>query len=257
LYVSATSGIRTVTFQEDTVAKFSLFTAAGPDALFAWFHFLSGVTWIGILYYFNFVQVPFMAEADAATKPGVTTKLLPRALWWFRWGAVVTVGTGLLIIGYKISQAGGGIMKTSWGVGISIGALLGIVMFLNVWLIIWPNQKKVIASAVAVAGGGAADPAAAPAAARAFLASRTNALFSIPMLFFMGNHRLVFFGAEPAMSVGVPMGICTLLIVLFELNALVGKKGEGPAKMLEKHVGVIHVGLVLTLIMYFVVDGLL
>lgn len=237
--------------------KFSMFTSAGPEFLMAWFHFIAGITWIGILYYFNFVQVPFMAEADAATKPGVVTKLLPRALWWFRWGAMFTVITGFVIIGLRIMQAGGAIMKTSWGVGISLGALLGTVMFLNVWLVIWPNQKIVIASQEAVSGGGQADPKAAGAAARAFLASRTNTLFSIPMLFFMGNHRLAFFGGEPAMSVGVPMGICTLLVVLFEAVALFGKKGAGPAKMLDKHVAVIHVGLVLALLMYFVVDGML
>jgi uncharacterized membrane protein len=236
---------------------FSLFTQAGPDMLFAWIHFLAGVAWIGILYYFNLVQVPFMAEAPAEAKPGVTRMLLPRALWWFRWGAVATLLSGFAILGYKIAIGGGAIMKTSWGVGISLGALLGIVMFLNVWLVIWPNQKIVIASANAVAGGGQADPKAADAGARAFLASRTNFLFSIPMLFFMGNHRLAFFSGEPAMSIGVPLGICTALIALFEIIALTGKKGAGPAKMLDKHVAVIHVGLLLALIFYFVIDGLL
>jgi uncharacterized membrane protein len=237
--------------------SFALFTSQGIEFTFAWIHLLAGIVWIGILYYFNFVQVPFMAEADAATKSGVVLKLVPRALWWFRWGAMITLISGLAIIGARIMTAGGAVMKTSWGVGISLGALLGIVMFLNVWLVIWPNQKVVIASQQAVSGGGQADPKAAGAAARAFLASRTNTLFSIPMLFFMANHRLSFFGAEPAMSVGVPMGICTLLIVGFELNALLGKKGVGPAKMLEKPVAVIHIGLVLAILMYLVVDGLL
>lgn len=235
----------------------ALLTNQGPDFLLAWIHLLSGITWVGILYYFNLVHVPFMAEADAATKPGVVAKLLPRALMWFRWGAVLTLLSGLAIIGAKVAQHGGAIMGTSWGVGISLGALLGIVMFLNVWLVIWPKQKIVIASQLAVSGGGQADPQAADAAARAFLASRTNALFSIPMLFFMANHRLTFFGGEPAMSVGVPMGIVTLLIVLFQAIALFGKKGQGPAKMLDKPVAVIHVGLVLALVMYLVVDGML
>lgn len=237
---------------------FSLFTQAGADMIFAWMHFLAGITWIGMLYYFNLVQVPFMAEAPAETKPGVIRMLLPRALWWFRWGAVATLLSGFLILGWKIHMAQSmAIMKTSWGVGISLGAVLGIVMFLNVWLVIWPKQKIVIASANAVAGGGQADPKAADAAARAFLASRTNFLFSIPMLFFMGNHRITFFSGEPAMSIGAPLGICTALIILFEVFALTGKKGAGPAKMLDKHVAVIHVGLVLTLIFYFVIDGLL
>ncbi len=235
----------------------SLFTEAGPDFLFAWIHFLAGITWIGILYYFNVVQVPFMAEAPAEAKPGVTRMLLPRALWWFRWGAMFTLLSGLAILVYRIAQGGGEIMTTSWGVGISLGALLGIVMFLNVWLVIWPNQKVVIASANAVAGGGQADPKAADSAARAFLASRTNFLFSIPMLFFMGNHRLSFFSGKPEMSVGVPLGICTAIIVLFEVIALTGKKGQGPAKMLDKHVAVIHIGLLLAVVFYFILDGLL
>lgn len=238
--------------------EFSLFTAAGPDLIFAWMHFLAGVAWIGLLYYFNLVQVPFMAEGPAEAKSGVVRMLVPRALWWFRWGALATLLSGLLILSYKIYLAGSmSIMKTSWGVGISVGALLGIVMFLNVWLIIWPKQKIVIASANAVAGGGQADPAAADAGARAFLASRTNFLFSIPMLFFMGNHRITFFSGEPNMSIGVPLAICTVLIALFEGIAIMGKKGAGPAKMLDKHVAVIHVGLVLALIFYFVIDGLL
>jgi uncharacterized membrane protein len=235
----------------------SLFTQAGPEFLVAWSHVLAGITWIGILYYFNLVQVPFMAEAPAETKPGVTRMLLPRALWWFRWGAAFTLLSGLAIIIYKIILGGAGVMSTSWGVGISLGALLGIIMFLNVWLVIWPNQKIVIASANAVAGGGQADPKAADAGARAFLASRTNFLFSIPMLFFMGNHRLVFFSGEPKMSVGVPLGVCTLVIAFFEFVALTGKKGQGPAKMLDKHVAVIHVGLVLAVLFYFLIDGLL
>ena len=235
----------------------SLFSKAGPEFLFAWFHFLAGITWIGLLYYFNLVQVPFMAEAPAEAKPGITRMLVPRALWWFRWGAVFTLLSGLAIILYRMAIAGASIMSTSWGVGISLGALLGTVMFLNVWLVIWPKQKVVIASANAVAGGGQADPKAADAAARAFLASRTNVLFSIPMLFFMGNHRLVFFSGEPKMSIGVPLGICTAITALVEANALWGKKGQGAAKMLDKHVAVIHIGLVLAFVFYFLVDGLL
>jgi uncharacterized membrane protein len=244
--------------------ELSLFTInQGFDALFAWMHFIAGVAWIGLLYYFNLVHVPFMAEAPAEAKPGVVTKLLPRALWWFRWGAMFTLLTGLAILiakmGVSVHNGGsaGDVMKSSWGVGISLGALLGIVMFLNVWFVIWPKQQIVIASANAVAGGGQADPKAADAAARAFLASRTNFLFSIPMLFFMGNHRITLFSGEPKMSIGLPLAICTVLIALFEGIALMGKKGVGPAKMLDKHVAVVHVGLVLALICYLVLDGML
>src|SRR4051812_11386681 len=177
---------------------FSLFSADGVQMIFAWIHFLAGITWIGLLYYFNLVHGAYMAEAPAEAKPGATRFLLPRALWWFRWGAVFTVLSGLAIIGEWMVQYGADFMMSSRGVGISLGALLGIIMFLNVWLVIWPNQKVVIASANAVAGGGTADPKAADSGARAFLASRTNFLFSIPLLFFMGNHRINFFNGTPA-----------------------------------------------------------
>jgi uncharacterized membrane protein len=252
---------------QEAAMELSLFTInQGFDAVFAWIHFLAGVAWIGLLYYFNLVHGAYMAEAPAEAKPGAVRMLLPRALFWFRWGAVFTLLSGLAIIAAKMGVSvhnggtAGDVMKSSWGAGISLGATLGIFMFLNVWLVIWPNQKVVIASANAVAGGGQADPKAADAGARAFLASRANFLFSIPMLFFMGNHRLNFFSGEnggPKMSVGVPLGICLALIVLFEVIALTGKRNAGPAKMLEKHVAVIHIGLVLTLIFYFVMDGLL
>ena len=171
-----------------------LLSQEGLAFLFRWIHFLAGITWIGLLYYFNFVQVPFFAETEAPVRSGAIAKLVPRALWWFRWGAMFTFLSGLAIILLRIVQGGGAVMSTSWGVTISIGALLGILMFLNVWLIIWPNQKIVIASTQAVLAGGQADPAAAGAGAKAFVASRTNTLFSIPMLFFMAaaSHLTLF-----------------------------------------------------------------
>ena len=137
----------------------------------------AGVVWIGILYYFNFVQTEFFKVTDAVTKSAVISKLVPRALWWFRYGALLTFISGLALAGYLANAVNFYIM---------IGMLMGTLMFLNVWLIIWPAQKIVIASTDAVIGGGEADPAAAGALARAGLASRTNTLFSLPMLFFMG-----------------------------------------------------------------------
>src|SRR2546427_632808 len=159
----------------------ALFSDAGIQFLFRWIHFLSGITWIGLLYYFNFCVAPFMAEADAATKSGATQKLVPRALWWFRWSAAVTFLAGVVILGLRRAS-----WSDPWGLTILTGAAFGTVMLANVWRVIWPNQKIVIANAVATAGGGQANPAAAGAARRAFLASRTNVVFSFPMLFFMG-----------------------------------------------------------------------
>lgn len=152
-------------------------TKIGLEMLLRWGHFMGGVTWIGLLYYFNLVQTEYFKEATGDAKSDAIQKLVPRALWWFRWGAMFTLITGLGIFAVK----GGGM-----SVDIYVGALLGVFMFTNVWLIIWPNQKIIIASATQVANGGAALPEAASALATAGLASRTNFLFSIPMLFFMG-----------------------------------------------------------------------
>jgi uncharacterized membrane protein len=154
--------------------------------LIRWVHFLAGVTWIGLLYYFNLVQVPFMKETDPNTKGGVVQKLLPRALWWFRYGALVTVLAGLLLLQEHWPKTGG-LFSSSWGVSISIGGLLGIIMFLNVWIFIWPNQKQVIRMTTEAAASKASPPPEMAKHARiAFLASRTNFALSIPMLFFMG-----------------------------------------------------------------------
>src|SRR5947209_15114752 len=112
--------------------------------LMRWIHFLSGVTWIGLLYYFNIVQVPFMKETDPGTKSGVVQKLLPRALWWFRYAALVTVLSGLIIVwSHFMHGHGHGIFSTSGGFRIAIGAGLGIIMFLNVWLSICPTKRVV------------------------------------------------------------------------------------------------------------------
>lgn len=152
-----------------------------------WSHFVAGVAWIGLLYFFNLVNVNFMKTLDAATKSKVVPELMPRALWWFRWGAVATVVPGLLLV-MDFVKGGGSLTASSWGRSIMAGGGLGLIMFFNVWVIIWPNQKKVIA---AVKAGQAADPVWAR---RAYLASRTNFVLSFPMLFFMGaaSHFPVF-----------------------------------------------------------------
>jgi uncharacterized membrane protein len=157
--------------------------------LMRWIHFLSGVTWIGLLYYFNIVQVPFMKETDPGTKSGVVQKLLPRALWWFRYSALVTVLSGLIIVwSHYMHGHGQGIFSTSWGISIAIGGGLGIIMFLNVWLLIWPNQKVVIRMTTeAAANRTSPSPEMAKHARVAFLASRTNFVLSFPMLFFMAT----------------------------------------------------------------------
>lgn len=201
-----------------------------------WIHLLAGVAWIGLLWYFNFVQTEYFKEADGSSKNDAIRKLVPRALWWFRWGAMFTFLSGVALLGIK--------QLTGWG--ILLGGILGTFMFLNVWLIIWPKQKVVIASAEKVASGGEADPAAAGALAKAGLASRTNTLFSIPMLFFMASSVHL----AQLMTASTVAKVVSLAIVLaLEVNAIVGK--QGPMASVK---GVIHMGLLLTLVLYLAVD---
>jgi len=177
------------------------------DVLFRYAHIVFGVTWIGLLYYFNFVQTEYVKEAEDAGKADVMAKLAPRALWWFRWAAMFTFLTGLVLLWWVSSQQ-------RYNLGISLGALMGTLMMLNVWLIIWPNQKIVI---------GLAEGDKAAAGPKAGLASRTNTLFSLPMLYFMvaSIHGLAASGGTemsmPALIIGL------VIIVVIEANAIWGK----------------------------------
>ncbi len=215
--------------------------------LFRWIHFFAGVAWIGLLYYFNFVQTEYFKEADAAAKSSAISKLVPRALRWFRYGALFTFLSGLALAGFL-----GGTINFY----IIIGMLLGTLMFLNVWLIIWPNQKTVIASNEQVLGGGEAMPEAAGALAAAGLASRTNTLFSLPMLFFMGaSAHLGGYGRVPMSSEGgvstLAMGLCILIVLALELNAIKGKMGP-----MASVVGVIHCGVALAAALFLLIQFL-
>jgi uncharacterized membrane protein len=213
--------------------------------LLRWLHFLGGITWIGMLYWFNLVNVKVQKDLDGAIKGRVNLNVIPKTLWWFRWGAMLTWFTGFIyfyylidgektghmplvwfVVGwavaflalaalYRVSVAGGplkdgrvlaiaisvvvifisyaiALMARNAGsssrvISIEVGGGLGTIMFLNVWMIIWPLQKKILAATRATVEAGAAAPTELPAwARRAFLASRTNAWLSIPMLFFMG-----------------------------------------------------------------------
>jgi uncharacterized membrane protein len=231
----------------------ALLSMDGVLFLLRWIHFFAGVTWIGLLYYFNFVQVPYFAETKTGAGTGEFRKLIYRALFWFRWGAMFTFLSGITILALNVVQGGHAVLAQSWGIAILTGGLFGTIMFLNVWLVIWPKQQIVLKSADAVAGGGQADPAAGPAGARAFLASRTNTLFSIPMLFFMGAARHL-----PILDEGQngwpAFAIIAVIAGAIEANMLVGKKGEGASKMLEKHATVIHVGIVLALVSYLLIE---
>jgi uncharacterized membrane protein len=150
--------------------------------LFQWLHVLFGVLWIGLLYYFNFVQVPAMPSIAAEHKPGVTKHIAPSALFYFRWGAAFTVLTGL-ILAHLYGELGAALTLQPEARLIGIGMWLALIMAFNVWFIIWPAQKKVLGMVEA------SDPDKASAAKRALIASRTNTLLSIPMLLAMTAFR--------------------------------------------------------------------
>ena len=162
---------------------------------FRWLHVFAGIVWIGHLYFFNFVNLPLQGKLDDAAKKTVNPHLMPRALWWFRWGAMVTFLSGLLLftliffhtpgIGFGanalLREAEGGLSdRARW---IMWGALFGSIMWFNVWFIIWPSQKKLLSGQVT-------GDAAAPVRAKAALASRINTYLSAPMLVGMlgANH---------------------------------------------------------------------
>lgn len=192
--------------------------------IFRYFHVIAGITWIGMLYYFNFVQTEYFKEAEADAKKDAMAKLAPRALWWFRWGAMVTFITGLYLF-HKLGAFTNLNLAPIW-----VGALAGTFMFLNVWLIIWPNQQVVL---------GMKEGDGPSSAAKAGLASRTNTLFSGPMLLGMlGSKHL----AVPLGGASTGLYLALGLIVLLELNALFGK--QGPMTSVK---GVIHMSALLTI----------
>lgn len=156
-------------------------------ALARWIHFMAGVMWIGLLYYFNFVQVAALKNAAAdGTAGGITKHVAPRALLFFRWSALVTWLAGAALLGDQFMNA----FTLSNGMApIGVGAWLGTIMLFNVWVLIWPNQKKILGIVSAT------DDEKNKARRVAFLASRTNTMLSIPMLFFMAagmSHRALF-----------------------------------------------------------------
>lgn len=160
--------------------------ATHPSSITVWLHALSGVTWIGLLYYFNFVQVPGVAQALAETSDGgpgaagINQYVAPRALLWFRWGALATWLTGAILLA-EVGILGDAFMLKSHAAIIGVGAWMGTIMLFNVWVLIWPNQKKILGL------DGKTHEANVIARAKlvALMASRTNTALSIPMLLSM------------------------------------------------------------------------
>jgi uncharacterized membrane protein len=199
--------------------------------LVRWGHLLFGITWIGILYYFNFIQGGYFKQASPEGLADAKAKLAPSALWWFRWGAMFTFITGVVLL---MGVSGQKVMNDY----IEVGALLGILMFLNVWLVIWPAQQIAL---------GMKDGDGPAAGAKALLASRTNTLFSAPMAFCMLASPHLGYSADHLVSAnGGGMGLyaAVAIVLVLEANALFGK--QGPMTTVK---GVIVSSLVLTAVL--------
>lgn len=185
-------------------------------------HVFAGLIWIGFLYYINFAQGAFLNEIDAPNKTVVQMKLFPRVMWWFRYAALWTFLIGLYLLAIYGKE-----MKftaTSYWVNILTGSLFGTLMAANVWFLIWPRQKLIIANATGVSKGDAPIAGIADQAVRATVASRTNVMFSISMLFFMlaGRH----WSYEVRADMVVVYAILLLIIAgALEFNAIWGKLG--------------------------------
>ncbi len=246
-------------------AALDIFSKEGFAFLSRWSHVVVGITWIGLLYYFNFVQVPAFAEMEGAARNNAIDKLASRALWWFRWAAVATVVSGLLILGFQEQLDDMSYFKSAPGMAIATGILLALTMFVNVWGIIWRNQKIVIANARNVQAGGEADPAAAGAGRKALLASRMNTIFSLPMLVFMvGTQHFPYdkVSFEPSGSKrAIYWAIMLVVWIAFELNALgkIGGTAPGGTRVIyDTHKNAIITGscyALLVLIVYALVLG--
>jgi len=206
------------------------------DVLFRYAHIVFGVAWIGLLYYFNFVQTEYVKEADDGAKADVMAKLAPRALWWFRWAALFTFLTGLVMLWWVSNQQ-------RFNLGIALGAFMGTLMMLNVWGIIWPNQKIMI---------GLTEGDKTVAGPKAALASRTNTLLSLPMLYFMvaSVHGFAASGGAWASVSTTALIIGLAIIVVIEANAIWGKM----LGLIQSVRGVITSSIILTIIMAGIVN---
>lgn len=228
-------------------------------------HILAGITWIGLLYFFNFVQVPSYAVLSDGARSEALRSVTYRALWWFRWAALLTFLFGVSILGVRAGGDGGwfgedgvpGYLEGATGTSILTGMLFGITMFLNVWGVIWPNQKVVIGNAENVAAGREANPDAPASAKKAARASRANTFFSFTMLWFMvfTAHGVSFFGTGVEGST-IPYWILVLVLwAVIEASALGLLGGIDNAinkALFDDHRRTIIGGLALLVVIYVV-----
>ena len=250
-----------------------IFDREGLEGLFRALHILAGITWIGLLYFFNVVQVPAYAGYgdEAKARNLALHNVTRRALWWFRWAAIATLVMGILLLGVIkdymkdfMTTNGGNLRGIAGNAAILVGMLLGITMAANVWMVIWKNQKVVLANAANVLNGGDADPAAAGSARRALLASRANFVFSFSMLWFMVGAAHVYPKVFIGDSAGKAWTFVILAIVIagaIELLALGKIGGTAPTNKLlwpfESHKNAIITGGCLFVVLEILTEILL
>ena len=250
-----------------------IFHTNGWYGLFRIGHVIVAVMWMGLLWFFNFVQTPAYAEMDPAARNSAFDKLTWRALWWFRWASAATVAFGLLLLaigsGAKTTiglYRGSYWLHTAAGPTLLLGIVMGILMFLNVWLVIWPKQQVVIGNARTLLGGGEADPNAAPSARAGAMASRQNTIFSLPVLFFMvaASH----FWTSPAINrTDISAGKSVIFIIIgliiigvLELNSLgmiSGRGNTGLNVIYETHKNAMYTGFGIIVVLYVIAEILL
>ena len=245
-----------------------IFSREGLWGAFRAAHVIVAVMWMGLLWFFNFVQTPAYAEMDPAARNNAFDKLTWRALWWFRWAAAATVAFGVLLIAIESGSSNvysNDYWRSTAGVTLLIGILFGFIMLYNVWMVIWPNQQIVIANARNVQAGGEADPNAAAAARAGAMASRQNTIFSLPLLVFMvgASHFYYYTHFDPKPSTGLWLlyllvGIAVAAIL--EANALgkVSGRGSGGLNVIyETHKNAMYTGFALILGFYLLAEIML
>jgi uncharacterized membrane protein len=240
-----------------------LFKEGGIEMLARYGHIISGITWIGLLYYFNFAQTPAFAQFEAPARNEAFAKLVPRAMWWFRWAAMSTLVFGVLLFGLYTSGDNKPYDPMSGinVVAILTGILFAVIMFSNVWFVIWPAQRRAIANAKNVLGGGEADAGLPPLMRRAATASRTNTFLSIPMLFWMvGAAHLVLNNPSHWKDTGGHRALWYLIVLVVAIVAegialMAPPVGSGLTKHLDDHKVTIAGGFILTAVLYLLFEA--
>jgi uncharacterized membrane protein len=239
-----------------------LFHDFGFSNAFRLAHVIAAVMWMGLLWFFNFVQVPAFAELDPNARNQALDKLTWRALWWFRYAAMATAVFGLMIIavfpdGYFPEGDRNGFWSSSSGVILLLGIITALTMLYNVWMIIWPNQQIVIGNARNVLAGGEANPDAAAAGRRGAMASRQNTIFSLPVLFFMVGTSHIFqstyFDVDPGGKWWLFFIVGLAIIAVLEANALgmISGTGNGGLNVIyETHKNAMYTGIGLIVFFY-------